>query len=74
MLANDTLNGVAAEPSSTIAYEQRLGMGSGAFLEPGALRLRTVFPERRRSLLSSLAHTSHVRASTENDITAVQID
>ena len=37
MLANDTFNCIAAQPSSTVAYEQWLGIGSAAFLEGGGV-------------------------------------
>src|SRR5215472_6652090 len=62
MLANDALDGVAAEPITTIADEQRLAIRAAAFSEPHAERFHTVFPKRCCSLFSSLTHASHVCA------------
>ncbi len=47
---------------------------AGAFVEPGAQGLHTVSPERRRSLLASLARASNMHAGNEHNIAAGQVD
>ena len=74
MPPHDEFEGVTAEFCSSGGREERIGIGSGPFLEPDFQNLERFMSQWCTALLSTFALTADVSSRSGHDIATTQVD